>query len=246
MNRPNLLRFSRVALLILALAAANACTDKNADDNGGNLVATALPGADQGTPNPSRAYPPSKAFAQWDRLKLGDFHSTEQSTVFNRAAFPGSVDSIQYAYVFSDGRFDKVRSGNADANLSITKFTSAAQAKAAVDAAARDSVPFAEAARVKLPKCVGSKSDGDDFVGPSKLVKRIPNPRGSDVVVLRGGDFNTNDCKRGSNRDEQAMWSEGEYLFIVSASPMPSPADDVAYGRAEGLALAYLAAPPSR
>lgn len=246
MNLPSLLGLARVGLLAVTLAAATGCTDRSSGNDVGNTAGTALPVAEQGAPNPSRAYPPSKAFAQWDRLKLGDFHSTEQSTVFNPAVFPGSVDSIQYAYVFSDGRFDKVRSGNADASLNITKFASAAQAKAAVDAAVRDTIPIAAAAGVKLPQCAGSKSDRDDFVGPSKLVKWIPNPRGSDVVVLRGGDFNTQDCKRGSNRDEQAMWSEGEYLFVVSAGPMPSPADDAADGRAEGLALAYLAAPPSR
>lgn len=250
-DRPALLHICRLAVLGLALGGASACSE-NAGSNGQATVAPAATAATPGAagraphaPNPSKAYPPSQAFAQFERIDAGKFHSTEQFTVFDSAAFPGSVDSIQYSYIYTNGRFDTVRKYNADVSLQVVKFPSAEQAKVFLDQAIAKSIPIADAATVKLPKCVGQKKGNDDFVGPSKLVKTLPHPRGGEIKVLTGGDFNMYDCTRGSNEDESAIWTDGEFYFLVDARKLkPS---DVVKGRAEELALDYLAAlGPSR
>lgn len=237
----------RVVLTGLALVAVAACNQTGGSGNMGNMGnsgnGTASAGepapAAKHAPNPSRSSPPSAAFAQFERIDAGRFHSTQQFTVFNAAAFPGSVDSIQYNYIYTDDRFAGQRSYDTDVNLQIIKFESPERAQAYLANAIRQSIPLAQAGSVRLPSCRGEKSASDDFVGPSKLVRTLPNPRGGEITILHSGDFNMFDCTRGSNRTETAIWVEGEYYFLASAGPMPSRPNDNGEGRAQDLAVDY-------
>jgi hypothetical protein len=210
---------------------------------GNNLAAAAgaggTPSAAGHAPNPSRTAPPSTAFAQFERLDAGRFHSTQQFTVFNAAAYPGAVDSIQYNYIYTDDRFAGARSYNTDVILQIVKFSSAEGARAFHDNVIARAIPIAEADRVRLPSCRGEKSGNDDFLGPSKIVRTLSNPRGGEITILHSGDFNMYDCTRGSNREETAIWTESEFLFLVSALPIAGRQGDTGYGRAQDLAVDY-------
>lgn len=240
----------RAAIAGLALIGASACGDTNGSGKAENLLAAgaseAAPAAPQHAPNPSTTAPPSPAFAQFQRIDAGRFHSTQQFTVFNAAAFPGSVDSVQYNYIYTDDRFAGVRSYDTDVNLQIVKFPSAEGARAFLDNVVARAIPIAEAGSVRLPACNGEKRANDDFVGPSKIVRTLPNPRGGEITILHSGDFNMYDCTRGSNRTEMAIWAEGEYYFLASALPMPSRREDSGEGRAQDLATDYTRALGSR
>jgi hypothetical protein len=230
--------------MALALIGASACSDNSRSGNAGNpgnAATAAGPAAAAAghAPNPSRQFPPSPAFAQFERIEAGRFHSTEQFTVFSPANAGGAVDRVQYQYVYSDDRFASVRLYNFDVTLQITRYPSAERARAVLDGIVSRAIPIARAASVRLPACRGQKSDSDDFVGPDKLVRTLPNPRGGEITILHSGDFNMHDCTRGSNRTETAVWSDGEFLFAATASPMSARPDDTAYGRAEELATDY-------
>ncbi|MCP3730200.1 hypothetical protein M9978_07130 [Sphingomonas sp. MG17] len=243
MKRARPLHISRIALIGIAMVGASACSEKgDAPGQGDNATAAAsgaVPAAKH-TPNPSMQAPPSKAFGQFERIDAGKFHSTEQFTVFNPAAFPGTVDSIQYQYVYTDDRLASARPYNFDVTLKIFKFASAAQAKASLDRGIAGAIPIAEAGKVQLPPCSGQKRDADQFVGPDKIVKTIPNPRGGEVTIRQPGDFNMYDCTRGHNPEESAVWVEGEYYFVASALALK--VGDKPEGRVEDLAKDYLAA----
>jgi hypothetical protein len=232
-----------------ALLAITACSEKESSgkaDRSGNADNVTATGASEPAPapkhapNPSKTSPPSPAFAQFERIEAGKFHSTEQFSSRNPGVFfPGAIDNVQYQYVYTDDRFAKYRSFGFDLTLQIVKFPSADQAKAFLDRALAKAIPIAEADRVQLPRCSGEKRAGDDFVGPDKIVRTLPNPRGGQITILHSGDFNMYDCTRGSNRSESAVWTEGEYYFLVNAGPMSGKPDDTGYGRAEELAVDY-------
>lgn len=245
MERAGARQVFRTGIAGLALIGASACGETDGSGNAGNASAAganaAAPAA-RTAPNPSREAPPSTAFARFERLDAGKFHSTQQFTVFNAAGMPGAVDSIQYNYIYSDDRFAGSRSYDTDVTLQIIKFDSAERASAFLSNAIAQSIPIAQADSVQLPACQGQKSDGDDFVGPSKIVRTIPNPRGGEITILHSGDFNMYDCTRGSNRTETAIWTEGEYYFAASALPMSARPDDTGYGRAQDLAIDYTTA----
>lgn len=240
MERAGAKQIFRAAVIGLALIAVSACGQNRppAKADTAPAAGAAAPAAGH-APNPSRQYPPSAAFAQFERIDAGRFYSTEQFTVFNPATSDGAVDSIQYNYVYTDDRFASVHSYNTDVSLTILKFPSAERAKALVDSIISRAVPIARADSVRLPACRGEKSGSDDFVGPEKIVRTLPNPRGGEITILQSGDFNMYDCTRGSNRTETAVWSEGEFVFTAAALPMTSPRDDTGYGRAEDLATDY-------
>lgn len=232
----------RAAIIGLALLGASACGDNNRTakaDNAPPVAAGASAPAAGHAPNPSRQYPPSPAFAQFERIDAGRFYSTEQFTVFNPATADGAVDSIQYQYVYADDRFARVRAYNFDVTLTILKFPTAERTKAMLDSITSRAIPIARADSVRLPACRGEKRGSDDFVGPDKIVRTLPNPRGGEITILQSGDFNMYDCTRGSNRTETAVWTDGEFLFTANAMPMPSPPGDTGYGRAEELATDY-------
>jgi hypothetical protein len=239
MERAGAKQIFRTAIAGLALIGASACSEQDRSGKADNATAAgageSAPAAKH-APNPSRAYPPSTAFAQFERIDAGKFHSTEQFTVFNPGT-SGAVDSIQYQYIYTDDRLAGVRSHNFDVVLQITKFPSAEGPRALLDNAIARAIPIAEADRVRLPPCRGQKRGGDDFVGPSKIVRTLPNPRGGEITILHSGDFNMNDCTRGSNQTETAIWTEGEFFFMVDALPMRP--GDTGYGRAQDLAIDY-------
>jgi hypothetical protein len=242
MKRAGANHIFRTAVAGLALIAASACGEKDRSEKaeaGAEAGASGSAPPAKIAPNPSKSAPPSPAFAQFERLETGKFHSNQQFTVFNAAAFPGSVDSIQYNYVYSDGRFADIRSYDTHVTLQIVKFSSAERAKAFFDNAIAKSVPIAQAGSVRLPACSGQKRGSDDFVGPSKLVRTLPNPRGGEIAILQSGDFNMNDCRRSSNRSESAIWTEGEFYFLVVALPTPGNMENTGYGRAEEFAVDY-------
>jgi hypothetical protein len=107
-------------------------------------------------------------------------------------------------------------------------------------------VPAAQGDKIKLPRCVGEKSDNDNFVGPEKIMKRLRHPNGSEVTVVHSGDFNNWDCKRSSNRTETIIWADGVYVFLIEALPQSEVQEgapgSTGYGIAEEFALDYLAA----
>ncbi len=235
----------RAAIVGLALIGASACSEKTPSgkaDTAPPTAAGAPATAAAFAPNPNRQYPPSTAFDQFLRIVAGRFHSTEQFTVFDAANSGGAVDHIQYNYVYTDDRFAAIHNYNTDVSLSISKFPTAEMARASVDRYLAGAIPIARADSVRLPACRGEKSGSDDFVGPEKIVRTVPNPRGGVITILHSGDFNMYDCTRGSNRTETAVWTDGEYVFTASALPMVRPADDTGYGRAEELAIDYTTA----
>jgi len=242
MERAGAKRIFLAATAGLALIGASACGENHHSGRAANATPVATvesaPAATH-APNPSRQYPPSTAFTQFQRIDAGRFYSTEQFTVFNSATSDGAVDGIQYQYVYTDDRFARVRSYNFDVTLAIAKFPSAERAKAKLDSVVTRAIPIAQADSVRLPPCRGQKSDSDDFVGPDKIVRTLPNPRGGEITILHSGDFNMYDCARGSNATETAVWTEGEFMFTATAMPMANKPGDTGYGRAEELATDY-------
>lgn len=232
----------RAASISAALIAISGCNDKPAGGakDGNETAASAPAPSGKHTPNPSSAYPPSKGFDQFLKVDAGRFHSTEQFTVFNPAQMPGSTDSITYQYIYTDDRTAKIRAYNFDVSLKIIKLPSAEQAKAALDRSLAAAIPIANATSVKLPACNGSKRDSDQFIGPSKILETLPNPRGGEVTIFQPGDFNNYDCTRKHNPEESAAWVVDEYYFsaIASAHNMT----DAPEGRVKEFVTDYLAA----
>jgi len=209
----------------------------NAASPAGNVSAKPAPSISAKAPVP----PGFEKFAVLDTEK---FYQTAAFSVFDKRI--GYLKNVSYNYAYSDGRFDKMQSYKTDVQLNVYEFASAEKAQAYFKNGLARAIPAAQADTVKLPRCVGEKSGGDEFVGPDKIIKRLRHPNGGEIVVTHSGDFNMYDCKRGSNRSENVAWTDGVYYFGVSASPYVGRKDgepgSIGYGRAEEFALDYLAA----
>ena len=233
--------FGSILLVVIALALAlsSGAIRVLAADAQGSPSPNAVP-APKHTPNPSSQSPPTPGFEKFAILDTNKFYQTQSFSVFNSSA--GSVKNVQYNYVYRDGRFEKVNSYDTDVNLEIFEFASPEKARTYLKKKTTGAIPEAKASSVKLPPCKGEKRDNDNFVGPAKIAKTLRHPNGSEIVVMHSGDFNMWDCKRGNNRDETVLWTDGVYYFKAEALPMSKLKDDTAHGRAEEFAIDYLAA----
>lgn len=196
------------------------------------------------TPNPSKTTPPPPEFMKLDIFETEKFYQTSSSSESNPKI--GYVKSARYWYVYSDGRFEKIHKYNYDVYLAIEEYASPEKAQSVVKNKLAKAVPAAQGDKIKLPRCVGEKSDNDNFVGPEKIMKRLRHPNGSEVTVVHSGDFNNWDCKRSSNRTETIIWADGVYVFLIEALPQSEVQEgapgSTGYGIAEEFALDYLAA----
>jgi hypothetical protein len=246
-NKANILNAVPVIACLGLILACNNIKDlpksKESSNQNSEVIVNAKP---KHTPNPAPGSTPSRAFEKFERIDTDKFYSTQQFTVLNTYSHPGIVDAIHYNYVYADGRYSAFHSYNTDVSLEIFKFPSADKAQQYLKELVAKSIPIADAAKVKLSKCVGEKRDNDEFIGPDKLVKKMIHPNGGEIIVYQGGDYNMVDCTRGNGNQEYVVWTDGEFYFEVVAlpeanAPNNSPARK-GEGRAEELAIDYLAA----
>jgi hypothetical protein len=207
------------------------------------------------TPKYTPNNPPPPGFEKFEVLDAGNFslYSASSDTPFtadtkipNRKG-QGYKKAVAYSYHFTDERFTKLHGQyGTDARIRIAEYESPEKVQELFKKVVGEAIPVEQAKTIKLPRCVGEKSDSDDFQGPFKIMKRYRHSNGSEIVVLHSGDFNMWDCKRGSNREEFVVWTDGAYYFVAEASPYSKVGDEepggTGYGRAEELAIAYLAA----
>ena len=192
----------------------------------------------------SDKYPPTPGFEKFALVEVGDFTMEQAFSVFDKSG--GYLRNVDYRYKYTDKRNASMHGQySVDAQMIIREFDSSQKAEKLFKEIVAESVPLAQAGKVKLPKCSGEKSDRDDFIGPCKLVKRLKISGGGEAVVRRDGDFNMVDCERGSNRGESVVWTEGAYVFTVFTMPFSIHENEpggTGYGRAEEFARQYLKA----
>lgn len=232
-------------LLIVALGCSKFSELTIKTSTGGNSNSTANSSANTPKTVPaSTTSPPTPGFEKFALVEVGDYTMEQAFSVFNKN--DGYLRNVDYRYKYTDKRNASMHGQyGVDAQMVIREYDSAQKVEKMLKDRIAESVPLASAGKVKLPKCVGEKSDSDEFIGPEKLVKRVKIAGGGELVVFRDGDFNMFDCERGSNYGESAAWTDGAYYFSVFSMAYHTRRDEpggTGYDRAEEFARQYLKA----
>ena len=235
--------FIFIAIITLGCSKISEFTKKKPTDGNSNSTANSSTNTQKKIPV-SDKYPPTPGFEKFALVEFGDFTMEQAFSVFNKV--DGYLRNVDYRYKYTDQRNKSLHGQySVDAQVVIREYDSSQKvAKMLKDRIAK-TVPLAEAGKVKLPKCSGEKSDSDEFIGPERLVKRLKISGGGEMVVFRDGEFNMFDCKRGSNRGESVIWTDGAFYFSVSSMAFGIYEDKpggTGYGRAEAFAKQYLKA----
>ncbi len=247
-TRQNIISAVSAILLIVFIAAGCSVFSKLADEktssgssdnsSDSNSVTPAKP-----TVPASTSSPPTPGFEKFAVVETENFTMEQAFSVFNKDM--GYLKNIDYRYKYTDKRNAKLHGEyGVDAQLQIMDFGTPEKVQERLKQRVKESIPIEKADTVKLPRCVGEKSDSDEFLGPDKLVKTLKHPNGSDIVILRSGDFNMYDCKRGSNESEYAVWTDENFYFTVHTGGHSKAGEGnpyyTGYGRAEEFAIEYL------
>lgn len=240
-----------VLLAVLGCSKFSGLTKKNSQTGNSNSAVNSSTNTRTNTQKKipaSTTSPPTPGFEKFALVEVGDFTMEKAFSVFNKQG--GYLRNVDYTYKYTDKRNASMHGPySVDAQMVIREYDSPQKTEKMLNDRIAESVPLAEAGKVKLPKCSGEKSGSDEFVGPEKLVKRVRISGGGEMVVFRDGDFNMYDCTRGSNYGESVAWTDGAYYFSVTSSAYHVRRDEpggTGYNRAEEFARQYLKASGKR